>query len=317
MTPPLWQLWEGATLKRLGDIPDGTIQCVVTSPPYFGLRDYGLAPTSWGDGWVGQLGLEEHPDQYVDHLLEVFAEVHRVLRPDGVLWLNLGDSYASHGGQRGAGKGPALNGTPQEMRGQPQGHRLTPAGFKRKDMLGIPWTVALALRDAGWYLRSDIVWEKPNAMPESVTDRPTTSHEYLFMLAKSGKYFYDAKAIREPDKGTDHPRKVLHKPEPSGGLAPPNTGIPKAAGRNGNGRNKRTVWTIATVPYKGAHFATFPPKLIEPCILSSSRPGSIVLDPFAGVGTTLMVAVGAGRRALGIELNPKHVGEARGRIAAV
>jgi DNA modification methylase len=336
---------------------------VITSPPYFGLRDYGTGEWEGGDpecdhikselrrgvnlaqsvhstrggakkiaevdsiqygdtcGKCGavrideQIGLEKTPEEYVEKLVRIFAEIKRVLRDDGTVWLNLGDSYSSHGGPRGSTKGPGLGGTRQAGgRGEPQHRRGTPAGYKRKDLLGIPWMVAFALRADGWYLRSEIIWEKPNCTPESVTDRPTKSHEYIFLLTKSQRYHYDDTAIREPDKGTDHPRTVLHKPEPSGGLAPPNTGIRKAEGRNGKGRNKRTVWTVSTVPFKGAHYACFPPKLIEPCVLAGAPPGSVILDPFAGTGVTIMVAVKHGRRALGIELGDTQL--ARERITS-
>lgn len=368
MNRPLWQIWEGEALERIRDgVPDKSVQCVVTSPPYFGLRDYGTGKWVGGDpecdhlkpmpggtaasglGAYGnhlsdemieqkvvqrrqqyrarcrrcdatrvdkQIGLEDTPDQYAQRIVEVFREVKRALRDDGTVWINLGDSYASHGGQRGSGKGPALGGAAQHMRGQPHGHRLTPPGYKRKDLLGIPWMVAFALRADGWYLRSDIIWEKPNCMPESIRDRPTNSHEYLFLLSKRKTYHYDHRAIREPDKGTDHPRRVLKQPEPSGGLHSPNAGIRRAEGRNGAGRNKRTVWTIPTIPFKGAHYATFPPRLIEPCILAGAPAGSIVLDPFAGTGVTMMVAAQHGRRALGIELNPESVAMARERVTS-
>lgn len=358
----LWQIWKGDALSRLRDIPDGAIQCAITSPPYYGLRDYGtaewegeglecdhLAPAPGGTDASGlgdfdnnmsqesiekkmraitqqyrvrcpkcgatrvdkQIGLEEHPDEYVDRLVEVFREVHRTLADDGVLWLNLGDSYASHGGRRGAGKGPNLGGTAQAMRGQPQGHRLRPAGYKRKDLLGVPWMVAFALRNDGWFLRSETIWQKPNAMPESVKDRPSVAHEQLFLLSKSRHYHYDHEAIREPDKGLDHPRKVLSTYEPSGGIAAPNRGIRTAGGRNGNGRNKRSVWTVSTVPFKGAHYATFPPKLIEPCVLAGAARGQIVLDPFAGSGVTVMVAARHHRRAIGIELGDVELARTR------
>lgn len=366
MGKPLWKIVQGDAAERLTQIPDGAVQCVITSPPFYGLRDYGtgtwvdgdpscdhLAPMPGGTERSGlgkydnrlsdaaieqkvtkrqrqykqtcrhcgarrvdlQIGLEESPEEYVEKLVAVFHEVKRVLADDGIIWVNLGDSYASHGGQRGAGKGPALNGVAQEMRGQPQGHRLTPRGYKRKDLLGIPWMVAFALRADGWFLRSDVIWEKPNARPESVKDRPSCSHEYLFMLSKSKRYFYDDEAIREPDKGTDHPRKVLNKPEPSGGVNPPNRGIRKAEGRNGDGRNKRSVWTIMTVPSKVKHYAAFPPKLIEPCVLAGAPRGAVVLDPFAGTGVTVMVAARHGRRGIGIELSAEHVATARERIS--
>lgn len=357
---PAWQIWRGDALTNLRRIPDGAVQCVITSPPYFNLRDYGTGEWDGGDpkcdhvkselrrgvnlaqsvhstrggakkiaeissimysricGKCGaqrtdeQIGLEKTPEEYVQRLVGVFREIKRVLRDDGTVWINLGDSYSSHGGPRGSTKGPGLGGTSQQRRGEPQHRRATPAGYKRKDVIGIPWMVAFALRADGWFLRSEIIWEKPNVTPESMRDRPTKSHEYVFLLSKRRSYYYDHKAIREPDKGTDHPRNVLHKPEPSGGINSPNTGIRKAAGRNGKGRNKRSVWTVATVPFKGAHYACFPPKLIEPCVLAGAPPGSIILDPFAGSGVTIMVAVKHGRRALGIELGDTQL--ARDRI---
>ena len=206
-------------------IRSGSIQCVVTSPPYHGLRNYGVA---------GQIGLEATVEQYVAALVEVFREVRRVMRDDATCWLNLGDA------------------------------------FNAKQLVGLPWRVAFALQADGWWLRSDIVWAKPNPMPESITDRPTKAHEYLFLLAKRERYYYDAEAVKEPDAFTDHPRSILHKPEPTGGLMSPHRGIRKAEGRNGQGRNRRTVWTIATEPYPEAHFATFPEKLVEPCILAGT-----------------------------------------------
>lgn len=365
MTPPLWQIWHGDTRERLVEVPDGRVQCVVTSPPYYGLRDYGTGSWDGGEGdcdhlmppagsarsTLGdygnrlsqeaidakveqrrpqyhrecrkcgarrvedpQIGLEDTPEEYVESLVEVFREVRRTMSRTGVLWVNLGDSYASHGGQRGDGKGPGLGGTPQHMRGTPIGHRMTPRGYKRKDLMGIPWMVAFALRADGWWLRSDTIWHKPNAMPSSVKDRPTMAHEYLFMLTKAAQYQYDEKEIREPDKGMDNPRRVLRKPQPSGGIHPPNSGIRTAEGRNGKGRNKRSVWTVSTVPYKGAHYATFPPKLVEPCILAGARPGQIVLDPFAGTGVAVMVAAQHGRRALGIEASAESVALANERV---
>jgi DNA modification methylase len=484
-----WMVRIGEAGKRLAELPDESVHCVVTSPPYFGLRDYGTGEWRGGDpgcahikgeirrglglaksphsqrggskkiqtvdsvgyarvcGKCGaervdeQIGLEDTPDEYVEKLVEVFREVRRVLRADGTVWLNVGDSYSSHGGQRGDGKGPGLGGTPQHMRGLPEGHRLRATGYKKKDLMGMPWLLAFALRADGWWLRSDIVWHKPNPLPESVTDRPTKSHEYVFLLTKSGDptywthedgrgartkpeadyrwvdrltgeqlelapdgwrtiklddgrrrwrrinlwrgfdYFYDSGAIREEDKGADHARTVLHKPERSGGIMPPHRGLRTVAGRDGLGANKRSVWTIATRGFAKAHFATFPPKLVEPCVLAGTSPtacgicgapwqrvtttsyenagrtsngprslerrraddgtagferrlekrmetvgwqptcehrdGSakcIVLDPFAGAATTLLVAVQLGRRAYGIELKPEYAEMARERL---
>jgi len=270
-----WKMLEGDTRDRLADLEAESVQTVVTSPPYWGLRDYGVD---------GQLGLEATLDEYVANLVAVFREVRRVLRDDGTVWLNLGDSYA---------------------------------GLKPKDLCGTPWRVAFALQADGWWLRQEIIWHKPNPMPESVKDRCTRGHEQVFMLTQKARYFYDADAIREADAGTDHARTVLEgQPslEPSNGLLPTHSGLRKAEGRKGAGRNKRSVWTVATQPYSEAHFATFPPKLIEPCILAGSREGDTVLDPFAGSGTTLMVALRHNRSALGIELNPEYVRLAERRI---
>ena len=265
---------------------DGIAQTCVTSPPYYGLRDYGHAD---------QIGLEKTYTQYVASIVAVMREVWRVLKDDGTLWLNLGDSYS------GSGKG---NGKP-------------------KDMLGIPWRVAFALQDDGWYLRSDIIWSKPNPMPESVTDRPTKAHEYVFLLAKQERYFYDAAAIREPAKKESlarpgQPPHSMNQPRPN--RSDKQRGHSrKHAGFNDRwdsmtkeeqsalGCNKRTVWTVATHPYSGAHFATFPPNLIRPMILAGSCPGDFVLDPFSGAGTTAKVATELGRQFAGTEINREYL----------
>jgi len=257
-----WQILEGDASERLQELPDGCVQTCVTSPPYYGLRDYGVAT---------QLGLEPTPERYVQALARVFDEVWRVLRPDGTLWLNLGDSYTTGGGHAGPGHTSQRHGRdnlPQQNRGT----TACPNGFKPKDLLGIPWMVAFALRESGWYLRSDIVWSKPNPMPESVTDRPTRAHEFVFLLSKSPQYYYDAHAIREPGVDGDHPRNetpALDRGQPG---ASPHSGLRCRQGRNGLGRNRRSVWSIATQPYAGAHFATFPPQLVEPCILAGTAP---------------------------------------------
>jgi DNA modification methylase len=266
---------------------------VCTSPPYFGLRDYGTK---------GQIGLEPTPDAYVAALVGVFREVRRALVEDGTLWLNLGDCYAT-----GAGKGGRL---PWRRRagGVPtfQSNRMPLPGLKPKDLIGIPWRVAFALQADGWYLRSDIIWHKPNPMPESVTDRPTKAHEYLFLLSKGQSYYYDADAIAEAATGVktggfstavDAARKAVT----SGGKPA------DVRGMSWETRNRRSVWTVPTSPYPGAHFATFPEALVEPCVLAGSRPGDLVLDPFAGTCTVGRVAAKHGRRFVGVDLNPKYL----------
>jgi DNA modification methylase len=291
-----WAIREGDARDRLRDMAAGSVQCCVTSPPYYRLRDYGLAPSTWENGWEGCLGLEPTPDMFVAHCVSVFREVRRVLRDDGTLWLNIGDSYAGSWGAQSRGssdngtsmiEGAAKRGgsplSGRQILAAPKGGSRTgairAAGVKPKDLYGVPWMLAFALRADGWWLRSEIVWAKPNPMPESVTDRPTSAHEQLFLLAKSARYFYDADAIREP-----HAR--LWDPDAPNGrtLAPCSdhtlqTGQPtghirqeKGIAPNPFGRNKRNVWEIATAPFPDAHFATFPPKLVEPCILAGSSP---------------------------------------------
>jgi DNA modification methylase len=268
----------GDCIEVMRSLPDCLrVNCCVTSPPYFGLRDYGHA---------GQIGLEKTPAEYVSRLVEVFRAVRDRLEDDGTLWLNLGDSYGG------------------------------------KSLLGIPWRVAFALQADGWYLRSDIIWHKPNPMPESVTDRPTKAHEYMFLLAKSRTYYYDAESVEEksePSSGGFQSRAekglTVHHSEGYGG----NGETGQAKGRGGftaftGKRNRRTVWTVATQPFSGAHFATFPPDLIEPCILAGCPVGGTVLDPFGGAGTTGLVADRLQRNALLIELNPEYAEMARNRI---
>lgn len=258
-------IFEGDALTILRRLPSQSVQCIVTSPPYWGLRDYNVAD---------QIGLEPTLPQFIHRLQSVFTEARRVLKDDGVLWLNIGDGYTS--GNRGW-RAPDKKNPARAMGTRPD----TPEGLKPKDLMGVPWRLAFALQDDGWFLRADIVWNKPNAMPESVKDRPTRSHEYVFMFTKSEQYFYDRQAILDP-----------------------------------NGRNCRTVWNVNTTPFAGAHFATFPPKLVEPCIKASTRPGDFVLDPFFGSGTVGLVAEELGRRYVGLELHPEYVSLAVSRLSA-
>lgn len=367
----------GDALTLLKDMPDQVVQTCITSPPYWGLRDYGVD---------GQLGLEDTPEQYVSKVVELFREVRRVLKDDGTLWVNIGDSYAAGG----RNSGNSLENTSAKQLTQISsmdcGPKKAPKGMKPKDLVGIPWMVAFALRADGWYLRSDIIWSKPNPMPESVTDRPTKAHEYLFLLSKSSKYYYDAEAIAEPvaestlrdlrvpddsnrmfrgypgqasrggtnlgnqatptgwdtskgngghgsyhRNGRNKDTKRVHgnKPGRSDGgrvtqrdkfsrsgpvgdhVLPNQTTAQHRPGREDyppNGmRNKRSVWTIATQSFKEAHFATFPIKLVEPCILAGSKAGDIVMDPFMGSGTTALRAKELGRKYVGLELNPDYI----------
>lgn len=325
-------LIQGDALQVLRGMETESIDCCVTSPPYYQLRDYGV---------TGQIGLESTVDEYIDKLVAVFREVRRVLKKDGTLWVNIADSYA------GSGKGAARyaenakkykQGTNKGLLGS----ELAPTthyGCKAKDLLGVPWLLALALRDDGWYLRQDIIWEKPNTMPESVRDRCTKNHEYIFLLSKSKNYYFDYEAIQEPCVGFDK-----SSPRGSKGAKTPNAGrrsgnrktfrgggvytnnasfvngtenqnkthgnIPNESGM----RRKRSVWTVATGGGNGKHYATYPKRLIEPCILAGSRMGGIVLDPFAGSGTTGVVAQENGRGFIGIELNGEYLLAARQRL---
>lgn len=303
-------LLTGDAIERLRELPDGIVQACITSPPYFGLRDYGVD---------GQIGLEETPQEYVERLVAAFREVRRVLRGDGTLWLNLGDSYASQGGAHG-GRNDNQRGVGARRvhaaGGGDQAARTPPDGLKPKDLVGIPWRVAFALQADGWYLRSDIIWAKPNPMPESVRDRPTRSHEYVFLLSKNERYYYDHEAIKEPAV-SDHPSGNGFKRPQS--LSRRNAdGTPRGKDEQwtdvGGKRNRRSVWHIPVRPFKGAHFAVFPEALVEPMVLAGSRPGDLVLDPFAGSGTTGVVAKRHGRRFLGIELNPEYVQLAERRL---
>lgn len=305
---PTARILVGDVRQRLAELPDGSVQTCVTSPPYWGLRDY---------GHDGQIGLEQTPDDYVTELVEVFREVRRVLANDGTLWLNLGDSYAmTTKGAGGAGKQDTNAGTQMSDR-----KWAIPSGLKPKDLVGIPWRVAFALQADGWWLRQDIIWAKPNPMPESVTDRCTKAHEYVFLLAKSDRYLYDRTAIWSPaataggksgfaTTGDAGYQAVAMGRKPSGNQIPE-----KAASYvRPDFANKRSVWTIPTKPYAGAHFAVMPEALAEPCILAGSRPGDVVLDPFTGSGTVGVVALRHDRDFIGTELNPEYAALAEARI---
>lgn len=276
-------------------------QMCVTSPPYFGLRDY---------GHPGQIGLEQTPDEYVAAMVDVFRCVRDVLVDDGTLWLNIGDSYAGYHGNKNA----AYDAAPSNKGGYFENQRKTLVnhnGIKNKDLIGIPWMLAFALRADGWYLRQDIIWHKPNPMPESVRDRCTKAHEYVFLLSKGPRYFFDPDGMRE-----DAVKGAAGSSFNTGKTAAHQMGRSSDAERVEDGkRNRRSVWTVATRPYKGAHFATFPPALIEPCILAGSRPGDVVLDPFMGSGTTAAVSLQHGRQYLGCELNPEYGALQSERIA--
>ena len=339
-------LYRGDSLTVLSSLPDCSVQTCVTSPPYWGLRDYGTATWEGGDaacdhkmpsrfdyainsglGPTGaqdqasnvgsgsvqqfksdcrkcganridaQLGLESTPAEYVEKMVAVFREVRRVLRDDGTLWLNLGSSYASNP----ASGGPGQQGGGEHQR-TPKGDYVRPPGFKPKDMVPIPWMVAMALQSDGWYLRQDIIWAKPNPMPESVKSRCTKSHEYIFLMAKSEKYYFDAEAIAEQSMGRE-----LFGNSRSKGDCEQRQDNDRQDMTPTETRNKRSVWTVTPKPFKGAHFATFPPDLIEPCILAGSKAGDTVLDPFNGSGTTGLVALQHGRHYVGIELNPDYL----------
>ena len=298
------KILQGDCRYVLKTLPEGSVNCCVTSPPYFGLRDYGCA---------GQIGLESTPDAYVAELVAVFREVRRVLRDDGTLWLNLGDSYAGSWGNAGGqnrGKGtqrPITVGSVVTDQSERNGCFVPPAkygfsdiGVKPKDLIGIPWRVAFALQSDGWYLRQDIIWHKPAPMPESVKDRCTKSHEYVFLLSKSKSYWFDCDAIKEP---------AIYAGDNRGARRDSRRGTRcnSMSGKTGLYRNKRSVWTVCTQPYKGAHFATFPPKLISPMILAGCPVGGTVLDPFGGSGTTGEVAEALGRNSILIELNPAYI----------
>lgn len=264
-------LWLGDALKVANTLPDESVNCIITSPPYFGLRDYGEH---------GQYGLEATPNAYVAVMVKLFRELRRVLADDGTMWLNIGDSYNAYNGNRGASNtGFSKNGPLPSL---PSGAGLTVKGLATKNLLGIPWRTALALQDSGWILRNDIIWSKPNAMPESVTDRLSARHEHLFMFAKSPRYWFNLDPIREPHVST--PGQYSE-----------------------GGRNPGDVWDIATQPFPGAHFATMPTRLAERCVLAGCPPGGTVLDPFSGSGTTGLAANKHGRRYIGIDINSEYL----------
>lgn len=339
----------GDCRSALSALGDDSVQTVITSPPYWGLRDYGVE---------GQIGLERSPVEFIEQLVTVFREIRRVLKPDGTAWLNLGDCYATGAGKvgdhpGGGEQGSRWKGETRGYRGDrlangrkdqsavlrkktaPRGghegkhgylgqvgpgtqpNRMPIEGLKPKDLVMIPARAALSLQADGWWLRSVVIWNKPNPMPESVTDRPTTSHEYIFLLTKSERYFYDSKASAEPAVGGASGNKTRVLADGADGQRPSDhlgSGVPWSGAPT---RNRRTVWTVPTKPFAGAHFATFPEELIEPCVLAGSRPGDVVLDPFNGAGTTGVVALKHGRHYVGCELNPAYVEMTRARLMDV
>jgi DNA modification methylase len=311
MDDPRYRIIEGDCIKGMKTLPDGCIHTCITSPPYWGLRDY---------GHEDQLGAEKTPDEFVMNMVKVFREVRRVLRDDGTVWLNLGDSYAGYHGNKQVPDDQApsnKNGYVENMRSSTVGI----CGLKQKDLVGIPWRVAFGMQADGWYLRQDIIWHKPNPMPEAVTDRCTKAHEYIFLLAKSQRYYFDNEVIREPSVTPTDGRGSWEQRKKDGhpmryGMANRGDGfkMPSISAPNG-GRNKRSVWTITTKPFRGAHFATFPKDLIEPCVLAGCPEGGTVLDPFTGSGTTCVVALNHNRRFIGTELNPDYIKIATERIS--
>jgi len=372
------EILQGDCIEVLRTLPDESVNCCVTSPPYYGLRDYGTARWEGGDpecdhkgkpmsthagfneryfgrppkdsdkqgellefykdkcpkcGAIridNQIGLEQSPDEYIAKLVEVFREVRRVLRNDGTLWLHLGDSYASYKDCKSVddtlGAGSGRNVIDKEKSVTRSTVLMKAAGYKNKDLMMIPARIALALQADGWWLRSDIIWAKPNPMPESVTDRPTKAHEYIFLLAKSQRYYYDAEAVKEdsldPESYTGRrPRKaqtiVLHDAKNHKFAGSINDNGEYRSGMVYQTRNRRSVWTVSTQPYPEAHFATFPPKLIEPCVLAGCPAGGVVLDPFNGSGTTGAVALRLGRDYIGIELNPDYIEFTNKRLAPI
>ena len=296
----------GDCKETLKQFPRGSAQMCVTSPPYYGLRDYG--------GETDQIGQEDTPEQFVDNLVSVFREVRDVLKDDGTLWVNIGDSYYNYRPGTGGLPKQTVSKTSQDLPTQCNRRANKLDGLKEKDLIGIPWMLAFALRADGWNLRQDIIWHKPNPMPESVKDRCTKSHEYIFLLSKQRKYYYDNEAIKEPVKQDwgkrDRTTGKYHNP---GTGLQPHSGLTKSYER----KNKRDVWSVTNKPYKGAHFACFPPDLIEPCILAGSKKGDIILDPFMGSGTTASVALTHDRHYYGCELHEDYGSLIQKRIRSV
>jgi DNA modification methylase len=296
-------VWQGDAREQLTHMPAGSVQCALSSPPYFGLRDYGVD---------GQLGLESSPAEYVARMVAVFAEVRRVLAADGVLWLNLGDSYNAYNGDRGASATGFSRNEP--LPALPKGAGLTTMTLGAKNLLGMPWRVAFALQDDGWILRNAVVWHKPNAMPESVTDRLSTRYEHVFLFSKSRRYWFDLDQIREPH---DFPgqRRTLGRAGAEGKASKRRPEeLSMQVDGHPMGKNPGDVWTLPTSPFPGAHFACMPPALAERCIKAGCPPGGTVLDPFAGSGTTLAAGRKLGRKSVGIELNPDYIDLIRARI---
>ena len=326
---PSATLYYGQDVRdTLRTLPEASVHTVCTSPPYFGLRDYGT-----GDK---QIGLEATPDEFVSALVDVFREVKRVLRDDGTLWINLGDSYARQGG-KGGNQTRHWDGRANNLGALHARRHVDDLGgdLKPKDLVGIPWRVAFALQADGWYLRQDIIWHKPNPMPESVTDRCTKAHEYVFLFAhpdSGGKYYYDNEAVKEPVSSVQPPRRFGRKEYEQAQVEQGYRGAREIALYCGQGtessagnhygrvfgghetRNKRSVWSVPTAPYQGAHFATWPPKLVRPMVLAGCPVGGTVLDPFSGSATTGMVALQEGRNYIGTDLNPEYLPMAEARI---
>lgn len=339
----LHQILVGDCIDMMRTLPDESVHTCVTSPPYYGLRDYGVE---------GQIGQEETPAEFIARLVDVFREARRVLRSDGTIWVNMGDSYARSGGTDKKVPTTAKVGNTRHALEQ-MGDRTStaPAGLKDKDLMGMPWRLAFALQDDGWYLRQDIIWSKPNPMPESTRDRCTKAHEYIFLLSKSRQYYYDQDAVKEPVAASSIVRLAQDLEQQHGSDRVPgkSNGSMKAVRARRDSfkrvdskreqaipsqsvgthrpdreesaypldmRNKRSVWTVPTVGFKGAHFATFPQDLIRPCILAGAPRGGVVLDPFGGAGTTSLVSMQEGRRSIICELNPEYAALARCRISA-